>query len=112
MSYRTLFVEEVARRAEADIAIADRAVIEVLTALGERLRDVDAQAVATQLPASLAGPFLTAARRAAPPEPSFERRIARTDPRLVRAVCRLLAERLDEQARAHLRMQPLISLFA
>jgi hypothetical protein len=30
----------------------------------------------------------------------------------VRAVCRLLAETLDEQARAHLRMQPLTALFS
>lgn len=117
MSYRA-FVHEIARRTDvADITEVEHVVLATLIALGERLRDVDARAVASQLPASLAAPILAARHtRDAIIErtdvESFERRIAPTNPRLVRAVCRLLAESLDEQARAHLRMQPLTALFS
>lgn len=109
MSYRW-FVTEVARRAEVtDLDFVERSVTDILRALGARLCDIDARAVAAQLPPSLADPFLAAA---------FADRMTdgnalgtNADGRIVRAACRLLAEMLDEQARAHLRMQPLTALF-
>lgn len=109
MSYRS-FVREVARRAEvSDLTRVEQSVTDTLAALGQRLCDIDAQAVAAQLPPSLADPFLSAVLgdrgRAA------DISTAGDDGRLVRATCRLLAEMLDEQARAHLRMQPLTALF-
>ncbi len=108
MSYRW-FVQEVADRAGVSHAEADRAVTETLRALGRRLADVDARAVAAQLPPSLADPFMSHALRRRPADPTSL--TANADTRLVRCACRLLAESLDEQARAHLRMQPLTSLF-
>ncbi len=111
MSYRW-FVQEVARRAElTDMEAAERAVVETLRGLGWRLSELDARAVASQLPPSLADVFLSAGKSA----PELERATAvlsqRANDRAVRAACRLLAETLDEQARAQLRMQPLTALF-
>ena len=110
MSYRW-FVREVARRAEiSDLAVVEQSVTDTLAALGQRLCDIDARAVAAQLPPSLADPFLSAVLS----DRCTDRESALTtgaDRRIVRAACRLLAETLDEQARAHLRMQPLTSLF-
>ena len=108
MSYRS-FVREVARRAHhADLAETERAVLATLRALSRRLADVDARAVAAQLPPSLADVFMSTSR-ADVARPELD--VGDVDPRLVRCACRLLAESLDEQARAHLRMQPLIALF-
>ncbi len=112
MSY-CCFVREVARRAEnSNLDDVEQSVTRTLAALGQRLCDIDARAVAAQLPPSLAEPFLSA---------SFSHFLGDQDPasalstsadlRNVRAACRLLAEMLDEQARAHLRMQPLTALF-
>src|SRR5690606_41983772 len=108
MSYRS-FVREVARRAEvSDLALVELSVTDTLAALGQRLCDIDAQAVAAQLPPSLADPHLSAV---------LEDR-GRTadlttagDGRLGRATCRLLSEVVRGEARAHLRMQPLNALF-
>ena len=61
MSYRW-FVREVARRAEiSDLDVVDQTVTRTLRALGQRLCDIDARAVAAQLPPSLADPFMSAA---------------------------------------------------
>ncbi len=107
------FVRTVAQRCgvPADERLATT-VITILGALARRLRAVDARAVAGQLPAVLAAAFdahhshdlhddaaLAAALLAGHPQ------------RQVRAVCQLLAESLDEQARAHLRIQPIAALF-
>lgn len=108
MSYRW-FVLEVARRADiADVALAEIGVTETLRALGQRLCDIDARAVAAQLPPSLADPFMSAVRQRETPATTLS---TDADMRIVRCACRLLAEMLDEQARAHLRMQPLTALF-
>jgi uncharacterized protein (DUF2267 family) len=109
MSYRW-FVQEVARRAGVSYGDAERAVTETLRALGQRLADIDARAVAAQLPPSLADAFMSAVEQASPEEAEAALTEA-ADRRLVRGACRLLAELLDEQARAHLRMQPLQALF-
>ncbi len=110
MSYRS-FVCEVARRAETpDLTVVEQTVTNTLRALGRRLCDIDARAVAEQLPPSLADTFLSAvlSDRDADVVSTLSSRV---DSRIVRAACRLLAEMLDEQARAHLRMQPLTALF-
>lgn len=106
----TSFVHDVAERAGLDHETASRVVHATLTVLGRRLRPVDAQAVAKRLP-----PELGAALLDQPYEgecgPEDLLRDA-PDERAPRAVLRLLAERLDEQARTHLRMMDLRRLFA
>lgn len=111
MSYRW-FVLEVARRAGvSNVELAELAVTETLRALGQRLCDIDARAVAAQLPPSLADPFMSAVLQAPSDKPTAATLSTDADMRIVRCACRLLAEMLDEQARAHLRMQPLTALF-
>jgi uncharacterized protein (DUF2267 family) len=112
MSYQG-FVLEVAERLGWSERDAEHAVATVLEVLGQRLRDVDAEAVAAQLPGEL-GRRLVAARYEGGFDVSeFQRRISVDDPlRASRAVCQVLAETLDEQGRAQLRMQPLSSLFS
>jgi uncharacterized protein (DUF2267 family) len=113
MTYEA-FVDEVARRAEMSHRDeTERTVMLVLGALAGRLRPVDARAVAARLPPALSQVFRSCASAADPADRRwFERQLGSADERAVRAACRLLAETLDEQARAHLRMQPLAELFA
>src|SRR5262245_42942239 len=60
VSYRA-FVSEVAQRAGAqNMTEVEQTVLATLMALGERLRDVDARAVAEHLPISLGAPILSA----------------------------------------------------
>jgi hypothetical protein len=91
------------------LTFVEKNVTDVLRALGGRLCDIDAKAVAAQLPPSLADPFLAAALHVRDVDGCSLGTDA--DERIVRVACRLLAEMLDEQARAHLRMQPLTALF-
>lgn len=116
------FVEEVAVRvgAEDHEAVA-RMVAVTLSVLGQRLRPVDARAVAARLPESLAVHLLEshASGERSPsslgwgPEEVLRRLGANDsdDSRMARTVCRVLAEALDEQARAQLRMQDIKPLF-
>ncbi len=115
MSYHH-FVEQVrTATGSSDAARIERAIAATLEVLGERLRTVDAAAVARQLPPEL-GQFLRGTselpRSASPHELvqqlCGEAGFAREE---LRAVCRVLAQTLDEQGRAQLRMQPLASLF-
>jgi uncharacterized protein (DUF2267 family) len=122
MSYER-FVEEVQHRSGfAHPSVARRAICATLAVLGERLRDVDRRAVAEQLPVELAAAITESA--AAPCTlpvdadlDAFMRHLevhssAKIDVAQLRAVCQVLAETLDEQARAQLRIQPLNQLFA
>jgi uncharacterized protein (DUF2267 family) len=112
MTYEA-FVDEVARRAGVNRQDAEHTVMIVFGALAGRLNKVDAHAVAARLPSTLSQVFCSCASAADPADRRwFESRLGATNQRVVRAACRLLAETLDEQARAHLRMQPLAALFA
>jgi uncharacterized protein (DUF2267 family) len=106
------WVSEVAARAgAADRGAAEHAVAATLDALGRRLRPVDARAVANALPARLGAALLRSSSGDHGDLDDFQRRLGGVPACLVRAVCRVLAESLDEQARAQLRMQPLTRLF-
>jgi len=120
VSYRH-FVEQVQTNSGInDPARVERAIAATLEVLGERLRTPDARAVADKLPPELAC-HLTAtvhARQqgegAAPTDVALSRICSQKGVAAeeLRAVCRVLAETLDEQGRAQLRMQPLTALFA
>ena len=116
MSYEK-FVDEVHVRAGTiSRQAAERTIAATLQVLGERMSPADAEAVRSQLPQPLAthlqgevvpgdydvDTFLARVRELVRREGAEEHS---------RAVCQLLAEMLDEQARAHLRMQPLSQLF-
>jgi uncharacterized protein (DUF2267 family) len=110
------FVEQVAARAGTDDHdLVARAVAATLALLGQRLRPVDARAVASRLPSSLALHLLEQGYAG---EIDCDEMLARlgavddTSVPVARAVCRVLAETLDEQARAQLRIQPIRPLFA
>jgi uncharacterized protein (DUF2267 family) len=119
LSYRG-FVSEVAAELGASEHDAARAIKATLFALGVRLPPSDAAALASRLPSELGCELLSCS----PAEVSarcddlreFEREIVESshgtvELRHCRAVCQVLAAHLDEQARSHLRMQPLTSLF-
>jgi uncharacterized protein (DUF2267 family) len=115
------FVEAVrARTGLESPQVVEGAIAATLAVLGERLRRVDARAVAAELPEPLAQSLLSA--QPAPGEEESidaDELVARVSDRMgapaaaraALATCRVLAERLDEQARTHLRMQPLSPLF-
>jgi len=116
VSYRE-FVDQVRNESGThDPARLERAIATTLEALGERLRAPDAKAVAQKLPPELGRHLLGAHGAADAPACAddivsvicSERGIAAEE---LRAICRVLAESLDEQGRAQLRMQPLCSLF-
>ena len=90
-------------------------VVSILGSLAQRLRPIDAREVAKQLPAALAPAFATRvyddASATAPTELRPGVMQSGHPEAHVRAVCQVLAESLDEQARAHLRIQPLVTLF-
>jgi uncharacterized protein (DUF2267 family) len=105
------FVEEVIERAgSAAREDAEHAIAATLEILGGRLRDVDAEAVATRLPQPLATMLLRAQTSSGVTRGS-DNPSTTVDMALTRAVCRVLAQTLDEQGRTHLRMQPLSALF-
>lgn len=112
MNYDT-FVREVAERAGIpDRTEAERAVMATIEALGRRLREVDARAVANELPTPLANVLLRSSRGDECSLADFERNLANRAPApLIRAACQVLAESLDEQGRTQLRIQPLTRLF-
>ncbi len=116
MSYRH-FVEQVQTQTGLnDPARVERAIVATLELLGERLRTPDARAVARKLPPELAchlrghdGRTLEQPERIdVVTQLGSETGIATEE---LRAVCRVLAETLDEQGRAQLRIQPLTALF-
>lgn len=107
----TTFVRDVAERAGLDQETATRVVHATLTVLGRRLRPVDAEAVAKRLPPELAAALLDQPYQGECGPEGFLLDATVADERAPRAVLRLLAERLDEQARAHLRMMNLRRLF-
>jgi uncharacterized protein (DUF2267 family) len=103
MNYQS-FVEQVAKHSGMDRVEVEAVIASTCTVLGSRLRLVDARAVATHLPAELAERICAAAQSNDPADTTvLDRRIG--------VVCRMMAGLLDEQGRAHLRMQPLTSLF-
>ncbi len=103
------FVEEVVARTGAqDREAVARTVAATLAVLGRRLRPVDARAVAARLDASLAAHLLESAHADLEAAEVLRRlSLAGDAGRIARATCRLLAESLDEQARAQLRMHDL-----
>ncbi len=107
----TNFVHDVAERAGLDHETASRVVHATLTVLGRRLRAVDAEAVAKRLPPELGAALLDQPYEGECGPEGFLRDAPVSDERGLRAVLRLLAERLDEQARAHLRVMNLRRLF-
>ncbi|MCA9623541.1 MAG: DUF2267 domain-containing protein [Myxococcales bacterium] len=109
MSYRT-FVHAVAERAGIDAATAERVVAATLTVLGQRLRRVDAQAVAERLPAPLRRHLLASDYQGDLDAEELLRRTGSPDDRHPRAVVAVLAESLDEQARTQLRISDLRAL--
>ncbi len=115
MSYRH-FVQQVRDKSGLEGDQIERAIAGTLSVLGDRLRSVDAAAVARKLPPELAR-HLRGRREGdvldQRPD-TFLSELCRksgVSPEQMRAICRVLAETLDEQARAQLRMQPLSSLF-
>ena len=103
MNYQS-FVEQVAKHSGMDRKEVEAVVESTCAVLGSRLRLVDARAVAAHLPQELAQRICEAA------EADNDESMTIVDAR-IGAVCRVLARVLDEQGRAHLRMQPLTSLF-
>jgi len=117
VSYRD-FVEQVCTRSGmADAARMERAIAATLEVLGERLRTVDARAVARRLPPELACHLRGTSAVASPdtdtPDALVTQVCSESGVRAeeLRAICQVLAETLDEQGRAQLRMQPLSALF-
>ena len=121
MNYDT-FVEAVTERARFKKQTAAHELItSTLTLLGGRLRGVDRRAIAAQLPSELARALVSdnmdhPAPMAADLDTFINELNARTaqpvDIDQLRGVCQVLAEALDEQARSHLRIQPLNPLFS
>ncbi len=115
MEYRH-FVEEVRNKSGLQGEQIERALAATLSVLGERLRSVDARAVAQRLPPEL-GRHLRGRRGAAAcderPDAFVHQLCEKTGVGVeqMRAICRVLAASLDEQGRAQLRIQPLSSLF-
>jgi len=106
------FVHDVATRAGLDHETATRTVQATLAVLGRRLRHVDAEAVAKRLPPELGAALLSQPYEGeCGPDPFLAGAPSPHD-RAPRTVVRLLAERLDEQARAHLRMVNLRQLLS
>jgi len=117
VSYRD-FVEQVRTKSgSSDSVHLERAIAATLEALGERLRAPDAEAVARKLPPELARHLQPARERATVLEEAPDAVVSQVCTEAgvraeeFRAICRVLAETLDEQGRAQLRMQPLSSLF-
>lgn len=100
-----------------DAARLERAIAATLEALGERLRTPDAEAVARKLPPELGRHLVGGADRPAALEQPADAVVSHVCAEAgvateeLRAICRVLAETLDEQGRAQLRMQPLSALF-
>ena len=116
MSYQRFIDEVAALCGPVDRDTIEQVVMATVRVLGMRLRPVDADAVAEQLPAHLAEQVRAEPFHGECCEQEFEDLVAERSSQLatpvaVRAVCRLLAERLNEQARAQLRIQRLSSLF-
>lgn len=121
MSYEQ-FIEQIQQRSNFGSRQATEQIVQTtLIILGERLRPVDRAAVAARLPTELAH-FICGNKT---PETQFEctnadHFVARCNERgqqqqpleKFQVVCQALAERLDEQARTQLRIQPLKALFA
>jgi hypothetical protein len=111
------FIDEVAALCgPIDRATLEKVVVATVRVLGMRLRTVDAEAVAEQLPPNLAEHVRAEPFHSECCDREFEELVADRSSQLatpvaLRVVCRLLAERLNEQARAQLRMQRLSSLF-
>lgn len=114
-SRSVLFVRAVAERCDCpDEERLAATVMTTLRALARRLRPIDARVVARQLPPALASAFISCGSgdNGAPVHAFDEALAAGLPPRHVRAVCQVLTESIDEQARAQLRMQPLCTLAA
>jgi len=122
MSYQR-FIDEVQHRAGlSHREVAAKTIRATLVVLGERLREVDRRAIADQLPAELAAAMNDSGDTSygLPVDADLQTFIdrlthhttARVEVDQLRAVCQVLAETLNEQARAHLRIQPLNQLFA
>jgi uncharacterized protein (DUF2267 family) len=98
------FVRAVSQRAGLDEETTARVIVAMLALLGKRLKPVDAAAVAARLPDELATVLLEQPFEGEG-DPEAIVRVADTpDARVPRTVFRAFAERLDEQARAQLRM--------
>jgi uncharacterized protein (DUF2267 family) len=117
VSYRD-FVEQVRTKSGSnDPAHLERAIAATIEALGERLRAPDAEAVARKLPPELARHLKPSRERTVAAEHAPDAVVSQVCSEAgvraeeLRAICRVLAETLDEQGRAQLRMQPLSSLF-
>ena len=108
----TTFVQDVAERSGLDIETAHRVVHATLALLGRRLRPIDAEAVARRLPPELGAALLDQPYEGECHPDELLQDAPVSDARAPRTVLRLLAERLDEQARAHLRVVNLRRLFA
>ena len=100
----TSFIQDVAERAGLDHETATRVVHATLAVLGRRLPRVDAEAVAMRLPPELGAALLDQPYEGECGPDGFLEKAPVSDARGPLAVLRLLAERLDEQARAHLRI--------
>ena len=113
MSYED-YVSQGAERMGCRYSDAERAVATVIEVLGQRLSKADAAVVGAQLPKAIGEQLVSAQYEGGFDLFEFERRVSAVDCerlRTSRAVCQLVAETLDEQGRAQLRMQPLSSLF-
>ncbi len=122
MNYQR-FIDEVQQRSGlTHREVAHKTIVATLVVLGERLREVDRRAIADQLPAELAAAMNDSVDTSYEPpvdadlQTFIDRLAHHTTTRVridqLRAVCQVLAETLNEQARTHLRIQPLNQLFA
>jgi uncharacterized protein (DUF2267 family) len=107
------FIETVAAQlGQARSADLERQVLVVLSLVGARLPEADAKAVAARLPRRL-GRALTAGDRGPEDVRSLRTALAErsVSERVCRATCQVLAVAVGEQGRAHLRVQPLGTMF-
>ncbi len=113
------FVNDVAKRSGLERREdVEEAIRSTLAVLAERIRPIDARAVAAQLPPELAGELTSQVRASedelelTTPLRLLDRICERTglNERQATIVFRMLAEALDEQARTQLRMHPLGAL--
>lgn len=110
-SYASI-VHAVAERARLDEETAARALHATLAIVGRRLRRVDAEVVASRLPPELGAALLDQPYEGACSAEEMLQRSEVSDERLSNTIIRVLAERLDEQARAQLRVMNLRKLIA
>jgi uncharacterized protein (DUF2267 family) len=116
VSYDKFFAEVQKRTGTASRDDLERTIATTLELLGQRLRTVDAEAVAAQLPLPLRDQLSGSTEPTELSVDDFMRQLrqrVRRDRALEHAqvICRVLAETLNEQARAHLRMHALAPLF-